>query len=185
MKVSTKNIALILIFCGLIGGLIGCKGSTGNKFEAGKGNYPPAPPALMQAELSKLDGTTFKLENYKGKVILVNVWAAWCGPCRHEIPELIKLQKAHQSKGFEIIGLDLDPEETPEMIKDFETEMEINYLLARGDGKLFNEFEKVSQRPAIPQSFLIDREGKLLGVFVGGGPALKKLIDNVNRVMAE
>ena len=104
MKVSTKNIALILIFCGLIGGLIGCKGSTGNKFEAGKGNYPPAPPALMQAELSKLDGTTFKLENYKGKVILVNVWATWCGPCRHEIPELIKLQKAHQSKAFSLLG---------------------------------------------------------------------------------
>jgi len=183
MKFSLKNIALVLTIGWLIFGLISCT-NTATKSEQNK-DYPPAPPILMQAALTKTDGSNFKLEDYKGKVILVNVWATWCGPCRQEIPELIKLQNAYQSKGFEIIGLDLDDGETPEMIKEFESQMKINYLLARGSEKLFQEFYRVSQRDAIPQSFLIDREGKLLGVFIGGGPNLKRLIESVNKLMAD
>jgi thiol-disulfide isomerase/thioredoxin len=178
-----KKKSLVLTLCGMMLGLLSCS-NTANKTEQNK-DYPPAPPALMQASLTKVDGTNFKLEGYKGKVVLVNVWATWCGPCRQEIPELIKLQTANQDKGFEIIGLDLDEGDSPEMIKEFGSQLKINYPLARGEEKLFQEFYRVSQRDAIPQSFLIDREGRLLGVFVGGGGALKRLIESVNKVMAE
>jgi len=180
-----KNIALILVLCFSIAGLIGCSNASAVKLEEPKGGYPAAPPTLMQATLKKMDDSSFKLEDYQGKVILVNVWATWCGPCRQEIPELIDLQNAHQSKGFEIIGLNLDSTEDSEEIKTFEKQMKINYLIARGDEKLFREFERVSQRPAIPQSFLINRDGKLMGVFVGGGGALKRLIASVDKVMSE
>ncbi len=180
-----KSIFLIVVLCFSMTGLIGCSNASATKLEPPAGGYPPAPPNLMQATLKKMDETPFKLEDYKGKVILVNVWATWCGPCRQEIPELIDLQNSHQSKGFEIIGLNLDSSEDSNEIKTFEKEMKINYLIARGEEKLFGEFEKVSQRPAIPQSFLINRDGKLMGVFVGGGKALKRLIESVNKVMAE
>ena len=96
---------------------------------------------------------------------------------------MIKLQTAYKTKGFEIIGLNLD--EDAETVKPFNEAMKINYDLAIGDRDLFEEFYKVSKKDAIPQSFLINREGKLLGVFVGGGMSLKRLIDGVEKVMAE
>ncbi|NJM54264.1 MAG: TlpA family protein disulfide reductase [Blastocatellia bacterium] len=139
----------------------------------------------MQATLTRLDGSSLKLEDYRGKVLVVNVWATWCGPCRHEIPELIKLQDKHKAGGFEVIGLNLDEDEDAELIKEFAKEFNINYELLRGNHELFGEFYRVSKRDAIPQSFLIDREGKLLGVFVGGGSGLKKLIESVDKVVSE
>lgn len=177
-----KKIVLILVLSVIIALITSCVG-TGATPEIKTDGYPPAPPNLMEASLKKLDGSTLKLNDYKGKVLVVNVWATWCGPCRAEVPELIKLQNKHQAKGFEVIGLNLDEDDTPEMIKDFGKEFNINYDLVRGDSQLFKEFYQVSKRDAIPQSFLIDREGKLLGVFVGGGGALKKLIDSVNKVV--
>ena len=179
------KIVLILVLSIIISIVSACSGTTTATPETKKNDYPSAPTNLMQATLTKIDGSTFKLDDYKGKVLVVNVWATWCGPCRQEIPELIQLQNKHKAKGFEVIGLNLDENEDAEMIKDFGKEMEVNYELVRGDSQLFSEFLKVSKRNAIPQSFLIDREGKLLGVFVGGGPALKKMIDNVNKVVVE
>jgi len=181
MKFLRQKITLILILScfGLL--LSGC--DTTNPPEVKTGDYPPAPAGLMQAGLTRLDGSPFKLSDYKGKVLLVNVWATWCGPCRHEIPELIKLQTDLKDKGFEVIGLNLDEMEDADLIKEFSKEFNINYELVRGESKLFNEFSKVSNREAIPQSFLIDREGKLLGVFVGSGKTLQRLIESAHKAV--
>lgn len=184
MRSFKKNTALIFVLSLIITVMSGCSGSSASS-DFKTTDYPPAPANLMNATLTKLDGSTFKLADYKGKVLVVNVWATWCGPCRHEIPELIKLQKDLKEKGFEVVGLNVDDDETPEMIKGFAGEMGVNYDLVKGDHNLFLEFYKISKKDAIPQSFLIDREGKLLGVFVGGGPTtLKKLIDSANKVTA-
>lgn len=181
-----RKIFLVLVLSLIISMISACSGTNATPApEVRKSEYPPAPTALMQATLTKLDGSSFKLEDYRGKVLVVNVWATWCGPCRHEIPELIKLQNRHKAKGFEVIGLNLDEDEDAELIKEFSKEFEINYELARGESQLFKEFYQVSKRDAIPQSFLIDREGKLLGVFVGGGSGLKKLIESVDKVVSE
>lgn len=150
-----------------------------------KGDYPPAPAAIVQAELTKTDGTPFKIEDYKGKVVLVNLWATWCGPCKAEMPELVKLQAAHREKGFEIIGLNIDEAEDAAMIKAFGEEMGLNYQLAKGEYSLGSEFLKISKIDAIPQSFLIDREGRLVGVFIGGGKtSVEKIKTNVARFVA-
>lgn len=186
MQSKINKIIPVLVLSIFISIISACSGTTTATPEVKRSNdYPPAPTNLMQASLTKMDGNSFKLSDYRGKVLLVNVWATWCGPCRQEVPELIELQAKHKVKGFEVIGLNLDEEETPDMIKDFGKEMEINYELVRGDSQLFKEFYQISKRDAIPQSFLIDREGKLLGVFVGGGAALKRLIESTNKVMTE
>lgn len=186
MQSNIKKIIPVLVLSIFISIISACSGTTTATPEVKRSNdYPPAPTALMQANLTKTDGNSFKLSDYRGKVLLVNVWATWCGPCRQEVPELIQLQSKYKEKGFEVIGLNLDEEETPEMIKDFGKELEVNYELVRGNSELFKEFYQISKRDAIPQSFLIDREGKLLGVFVGGGAALKRLIESTNKVMAE
>lgn len=191
MKFKMKHFALGLILLVVSVGFMACtkadatktSSNQSNQSNIPKGDYPPAPTALMEAKLTKTDGTTFKLSDYKGKVIVVNAWATWCGPCRYEIPELIKLQNEFKDKGFEVIGLNVDADEDAEMIKEFGKEMSVNYDLVKGDYKLFGEFIKISKKDAIPQTFLIDRDGRLLGVFVGAGNSLKRLIESVQKTV--
>ena len=178
-----KKIVLILSLISLVLLISNC-GNSGNQTSVNRGDYPPAPSKLMNASLTKLDGSTFKLTDYKGKVLVVNVWATWCGPCRIEIPHFVKLQDELKDKGFEIVGLNVDEEDTPEMIKEFGKEMNVNYDLVKSDENLFGEFLYVSKQNAIPQSFLIDREGRLLGVFVGGGDkTVSRLTENVKKII--
>ncbi len=185
MSFNRKAI-LILVISVMIATFTGCSLFKSKTSEVkSPSDFPPAPTALMNATLSKTDGSSFKLADYKGKVVLVNVWATWCGPCRHEVPELVKLQDELHDKGFEVIGLNLDEGDSNEMITEFGKEFEINYSLAKGEDQLFEEFYNVSKKNAIPQSFLIDREGKLVGVFVGGGGALKRLIDSSHKITAD
>ena len=188
MKGLTKYLAFLATLVIVVAGFTACSNATATKSDntqSGfpKGDYPPAPTGLMQATLTKTDGTTFKLADYKGKVLVVNAWATWCGPCRQEMPELVRLQNELKDKGFEVIGLNVDADEDFTLIKDFGKEMGINYELVKGDEKLFLEFLKISKKDAIPQSFLIDRDGRLLGVFVGAGKSLQRLIEGVQKAV--
>jgi len=140
----------------------------------------------MQAELKGLDGAKLKIEDYKGKVVLVNLWATWCGPCKGEMPHLVELQNTHKEKGFEILGLDTDENDTEAKVKDFAAEMKLNYTLGWLDEKTYGDFLKISKFPGIPQSFLINREGQLLGVFTGGSPTtIAKLKEIVGKAVNE
>ncbi len=153
--------------------------------EAKNNDYPPAPAAVSQAEIKTVDGGSFKVEDKKGKVILLNLWATWCGPCRAEMPELIALQNKYKDKDFEIIGLDSD-DESAEEIKDFADKMKLNYTLAWADSKLMSELLKISKFNGIPQSYMIDRDGKLRGVFTGGGPkVMSQLQETADKVINE
>lgn len=184
MKSAFKKVSLFIVSAIIFSAFIGCK-TTENASSMPKGDYPAAPPAIMQAELKKTDGTPFKLEDYKGKVVLVNLWATWCGPCKAEMPELVKIQNENKDKGFEIIGLNIDEDEDAAMVKSFGEQMGLNYLLVKGEYKLGGDFLKISKVDAIPQSFLIDRDGRLVGVFVGGGKSsVDKIKANVARVVA-
>lgn len=181
MRVLFSKSFLMLALTGMFLLQLSC--AQKSKSEPLTGDYPPAPTGLMTASLTKLDGTSFKLNDLKGKVLVVNVWATWCGPCRMEIPELVELQGELKDKGLEVIGLNVDDSEDAEMIKAFGKEMNVNYELVRGAPVLFNEFLRISRRNAIPQTFLIDREGRLLGVFLGAGSDLKKLVENTRRAV--
>jgi thiol-disulfide isomerase/thioredoxin len=67
--------------------------------------YPTLPPVVLETELRAASGSPIKLSDYSGKVLLVNLWATWCGPCRLETPELVKLHKEYQARGVEMVGL--------------------------------------------------------------------------------
>ncbi len=144
--------------------------------------FPPAPAALMTADFKLTDGGKFNLKDAKGKVVLFNLWATWCGPCRAEMPELVELQNKYRDQGFEIVGLNID-EETPEQINPFVEKMKLNYKVGWADRAETEEFMRISRRTEIPQSFLIDREGRLNGVFLGAGSALEKLKESVENIM--
>ena len=146
-------------------------------------DFPLAPAGILQAEIKMLDGTSFKLEDKKGKVILINLWATWCGPCRAEMPELVVMQDKYRDKGFEIIGLDTDSE-TVEEINVFAEKMKLNYQLGYADRALLGEFIKLSKMNGIPQSIVIDRENRLTGVFAGAGPnVIQKMKETVEKIV--
>ena len=150
-----------------------------------KTDYPPIATAVAQADLKNLDGTTFKVADKKGKVLLLNLWATWCGPCRSEMPTLVKMQDAHRDKGLEVIGLDTD-EETVEDINKFAADMKLNYTLVWADTTMQRALLNISKFDGIPQSFIIDREGNLRGVFRGANPAdVKKMDELVEMIVNE
>ncbi len=131
--------------------------------------YPALPETISKAEYRILGGQKIKLEDYKGKVVLVNFWATWCAPCRDEMPHLVELQNQYRDKGFEVIGLNVEEEDTEAKVRKFAEQMQLNYTLGWIGNQEQREFLKISRFDGIPQSFLINRKGQIVGVFLGGG----------------
>jgi thiol-disulfide isomerase/thioredoxin len=155
---------------------------------AAKSGKREMPPELMRASLESLDGGNFRLEDKKGKVVLINLWGIWCGPCIKEMPHLIELQDKYRDKGFEVLGLNVGDEdlekESAENIKVFAEKMKLNYELGWAEDSFYKGLLDVSKFPGVPQSFLLDREGKLDDIFVGGAPVtLAKMKDKVSKLM--
>ena len=123
--------------------------------------------------LADLDGNTVTLQQLKGKVVLLNFWGTWCGPCRKEIPDFINLSKKYKQDGLEIIGVTLTSG-PPENIKAFADKWGINYqLLTDIKG---NETQTVTalygqatgkRITGIPTTFIIDRAGVIQKRYVG------------------
>ena len=133
-------------------------------------NYRPIEKAVDEGEVKLLDGAITRVADKRGKVVLLNMWATWCGPCRAEMPTLVKMQDAYRDQGFEVIGLNTD-DETVEQINEFAEKMKLNYTLAWVDTTYQTNLVKISKFGGIPQSFIIDRDGNLRGVFRGAAPA--------------
>jgi thiol-disulfide isomerase/thioredoxin len=205
MKNVFINLALFIILAAAFSGLTGCSNTaiskdsnsdpaaspipgsteTTKQTETKGAEYPPAPSAVMQADIKALDGSTFKVADRKGQVVLLNLWATWCGPCRGEMPELIAMQNKYSDKNFKIIGLNTD-DESADDIKDFAAQMKLNYELAWADRSVVTELFRITRFQAIPQSFLIDREGRLRGTFAGGGArVIGQIKDTVDKVVNE
>jgi thiol-disulfide isomerase/thioredoxin len=120
----------------------------------------PMPPYKAKT----LDGSDFDLASLKGKVVLVNIWATWCGPCRHEIPELITLHQTYASRGFQVLGASVDGEESAKQVAPMVEDRKINYpVIIDTKGKIADIFET----SVIPTSALIDREGRVVWTRVG------------------
>ena len=103
-------------------------------------------------------GETFRLSDHKGKVVLVNFWATWCGPCRMEIPDLVALQERYGPRGFTVVGVSTD-DQGLDYVRAFIQKSPINYpILVVPDGVK----EAYGGVPAIPASFLINKRGQIV-----------------------
>lgn len=127
------------------------------------------PRPILDAENRAASGAPIKLSDYSGKVLLVNLWATWCGPCRLETPELVKLHKEFQSRGVEMIGLSTeDPDDSAQSVIDFMREYEIDYQIGWATREVAQTL--MQGRASIPQSFIIARDGRIVKRFVGFNP---------------
>ena len=160
-----------------------CTQTTDVARPATKNNAPTAasnPPVravplaanVLNIELKDLDGKSFKLSDYAGKVVIVNLWATWCGPCRVEIPELIRLGDEYRARGVELIGVtNEDPLEDAAKVKDFVAKQNINYRIAWASEGFALGLMQGNVQNVIPQSFVITREGAVIAHLTGFNPA--------------
>ena len=127
---------------------------------------PMLPASVTEVELRALTGSPIKLSNYSGKVLLVNLWATWCGPCRLETPELVKLNKEFRSQGLEVIGLSTEnPDDSVEQVREFVQNYKVDYRVGWSGSEV--AVALMQGRDAIPQSFVISRTGRIVKRFVG------------------
>lgn len=127
------------------------------------------PQPILEAENRAATGKPIKLSNYSGKILLVNLWATWCGPCRMETPELVKLHKEFQDRGVEMVGLSTeDPDASEESVSDFVREYKVDYQVGWATREV--ALTLMQGRGSIPQSFIIARDGRILKRFIGFNP---------------
>jgi cytochrome c biogenesis protein CcmG/thiol:disulfide interchange protein DsbE len=125
-----------------------------------------AKPANLDFTMKDLDGKDVSLSSFKGKVILLNFWATWCGPCKAEIPGFVELQEKYKND-LVVVGYDVD--DTAEKARAFATEYKINYPVLLGLGR---EDVQDAYGPiwGIPASFLISKDGTICKRHMGIAP---------------
>lgn len=114
----------------------------------------PAPPYAA----TTLGGDSIDVASLKGKVVLINVWATWCHPCREEIPYLLTLYNRHRSQGFEIAGVSVDTYGQEDDIRKFVEEFRMTYPIWRDPDE---RIQSLYLALGVPSSYLIDRTGTL------------------------
>lgn len=119
---------------------------------------PDAPKADLSFTLKDMNGKDVRFADLKGRVVLINFWATWCGPCRMETPWLVALQEKYRADGFRVIGISVD--DPPEAIPPFAREFGINYPLLLGKDR--EDVQKAfGPVMVLPMSVLISRDGRM------------------------
>lgn len=152
--------------------------------QAKRAEEPPAAAptevgnAMPPYQATMLDGSAFDLAASRGKnVVLLNVWATWCGPCRFEIPELEKMHAKYASRGFQVVGVSVD-ENGAEAVKPFVEEQKVGYPMVLDPSQ---KITNVLQTTVLPTSVLIDRSGTIVwrrvGALMGPDAALDAALE--------
>ncbi|HXJ85756.1 MAG TPA: TlpA disulfide reductase family protein [Candidatus Binatia bacterium] len=140
-------------------GLHATRNSGASRRPMGMGYGTPAPDFTLES----LDGKTVSLSEFKGKAVLVNFWATWCGPCKIETPWLVELQNEYGSQGLQIVGVAMDDSGKDEIAR-FAKEMGMNYPVLLGKEAVGEAYGGV---PALPESFFVGRDGKIVDKIMG------------------
>ena len=124
--------------------------------------------AAPDFELETMDGGRFRLSDWRGHAVVLNFWASWCGPCRREVPALVRAQAEHARAGLIVVGVNI--EESREPARDFAEEFGINYAVAMDfDGSVFRAYG--GGGPAgPPRSFFVDPDGTISLIYAGQAP---------------
>lgn len=186
-QATTVLIALMMVACSL-----GCSNAAAPRPVTGQ--EPPLVakrPDINEAEIkkvldvpiSKLDGSTFKLEDYRGKVLVVDFWGTFCPPCVKQVPELVKLNEKYRDRGLALVGLTADPKSDQQLVEEFIKKFGVNYQIGYDNSWIASAFLKGSEddsgQPPIPQLFVISRDGRVVEHLIGEQPGRMEYLEKV------
>jgi peroxiredoxin len=123
-----------------------------------------AKPANFNFTLKDMHDKEVSLASYKGKVLLLDFWATWCGPCKVEIPGFIEMQNAYGPQGFQVVGISID--DRPDQLRPFAEEMKVNYPLLQGLGR-DDVTEAFGPIFGVPTTLIISRDGRICATHSG------------------
>ena len=139
------------------------------------------PENLRERQIKTLDNSSFRFADFHGKVVVINLWASWCGPCRREVPEYEKVRKAYAGRDVEFIGLTTeDPRTSSDRVNKFLRDISFGFRLGWADRETARTL--MNGRNSIPQTLVIDADGRVVNHWSGYSPGqsgnkLKQTID--------
>jgi len=144
------------------------------------------PDSVFRRQLQALDKGSFSLADFGGKVLVVNLWASWCGPCRREVPEYEKVRKEFAGRGVEFIGLTTeDPHTSSDRVRQFARDFNFGFRLGWADRE--TAVTLMNGRNSIPQTLVIAPDGRILSHWRGYSPGQggKHLRETIERALSE
>jgi thiol-disulfide isomerase/thioredoxin len=147
---------------------------------------PAATRVPPDVDIRTVDGRTIRLSEYRGKVLVVDFWATWCGPCRQETPQLARLSRENRDRGLEVVGLHIDDRgrSSPQDIHKFIDNYAITYTVGMATDDMFTGYLG-TEDDTIPQTLVFGRDGRVIKHLIGYSPSHGKLLDEaVNQALA-
>ncbi len=142
---------------------------------------PSRPQAAKEFSIPTIERTTFRLADYRGKVVFLNFWATWCPPCKEEMPAMERLYQRYKDKGLVVLAVSVDTEGVP-LVTPFVKEYKLTFPI--GLDRKMAVAEEYGVR-GLPTSFLVDKRGTLVGLALGprewNGKASRALIESLLR----
>jgi peroxiredoxin len=121
-------------------------------------------------------GDTVRLEGYRGEVVLLNIWATWCEPCREEMPSIERLHRAFGPQGFRVVAVSID-ESGPDVVRQFQQQYALTFDILHDRARAI---ERIYQTTGVPETFIINRDGRIVKKMIGAhdwaSPANRDLI---------
>ena len=148
-KFSSMSLVIIIL---LLACLSGCDEPSNNN---GTGN---------DFEFTKLDGSKGHLSDYRGKIVILDLWATWCGPCQTQMTELKKIYENYSRNDLEILSIDIETSETSQQVQDFiewfknQYDIELDWIFGMDDGSIWQEY---IINGYIPTLYIFDQDGKI------------------------
>lgn len=161
------------------GGNAAAGASAANESPAAQGLPDLRGKAAPAFALKTVDGKTVSLADYKGKAVLINFWATWCGPCKVEMPWLIDLQKKYAGQGFTVLGISED-DGSPKSVSDFASKIGVNYPVLMATDAVSHAYGGVDY---LPTSYYIGRDGKVV-TEIGGLISKQEIETNIQKILA-
>ena len=129
--------------------------------------------------LNDSNGQTVHLTDYKGKVVLLDFWATWCGPCKIEIPWFMEFEQQFKNRGFAVLGVSMD-EDGWDAVKPYIEDHKINYRVLLGNEEISDIYGGLD---ALPTTLLIDREGKIASIHIGLSMGKEEFKDDIDHLL--